>query len=465
MGLAIDCEVTVADRARRSSIRLRTTLVAVIIVAAAFVTGASALVTVLQQQLIIQIDTALRTRLDDLQTASTGGVRLPASLPDTGDEGVVQILGSDGVVITQSASIKDRLPLLRSATVGNTLIRTVEQAPIGETAAYRLATRRVVTADREVDLVVGASLDPTRENVHTLRHSLLLGIPLLLLLVGAVTWFVAGRVLAPVESIRATVADISASDLSQRVPEPAGGDEISLLARTMNQMLDRLQAASDRQRAFVGDASHEFRTPLASLQAQLDVLLANPQQIDRPHVVRRLHDDARRLQHLAEDLLFLAVHDDTQRMPERALVDLDELLINAVEPIRARNAVRVDISKVEGGRVLGDASQLTRLIANLLNNAEQHAVAQITVELRTTNAFVELIIADDGPGIPSVDRERIFERFTRLDAARQRQHGGAGLGLAIVKSITDAHNATIIVTDSNHGARIVVTLAAAAAAA
>jgi signal transduction histidine kinase len=284
---------------------------------------------------------------------------------------------------------------------------------------------------------------------------------LLLLLVGAVTWLAAGRVLAPVESIRATVADISASDLSQRVPEPTGRDEISRLARTMNQTLDRLQAASDQQRAFVSDASHEFRTPLASLQAQLDVLLANPQRIDRRHVVRRLHEDARRLQHLAEDLLFLAVHDDRQREPVRALVDLDELLINEVEPIRARNAVHVDISKVEGGRVLGDASQLTRLIANLLDNAEQHAVDQITVELHTTDATVELVIADDGPGIPVVDRERIFERFTRLDAARQRRHGGAGLGLSIVKSIADAHNATIVVADSNHGARIVVTLAAA----
>jgi signal transduction histidine kinase len=230
----------------------------------------------------------------------------------------------------------------------------------------------------------------------------------------------------------------------------------------MNQTLDRLQAASDKQRAFVGDAAHELRTPLASLQAQLDVLLANPQQIDRPHAVRRLHEDARRLQHLAEDLLFLAVHDDGQRIPERALVDLDELVIRAVEPIRARNAVKVDISKVEGGRILGDAGQMTRLITNLLDNAEQHAVDRITVELHTTGGTVELIIADDGPGIPVVDRERIFERFTRLDAARQRQHGGAGLGLAIVKSIADAHNAIITVDDSNHGARILVALAAAA---
>ena len=449
-----------ADIVRGASIRLRTTLIAVTIVAVALITGATALVTGLQHQLITEIDTALRTRLDDLQTASTGGIRLPASLPNTGDEGtVVQIVGGDGVVMTQSANIKERTPLIASSPAGVTQIRTFEQAPIGDTAAYRLAIRRAVFSDREVDLVVGASLDPSRESVYTLRRSLLLGIPLLLLLVGAVTWLAAGRVLAPVESIRATVADISASDLSQRVPEPTGRDEISRLARTMNQTLDRLQVASDKQRAFVGNASHEFRTPLASLLAQLEVLLANPQQIDQPLVVRRLHEDARRLQHLADDLLFLAAHDDTQREPVRALVDLDELLIRAVEPIRAHDSVKVDISKVKGGRVLGDASQLARLIGNLLDNAEHHAVDQITVELQTTNATVELIIADDGPGIPVVDRERIFERFTRLDAARQRQHGGAGLGLAIVKSIAVAHNATIFVADSNRGARIVVTLA------
>jgi signal transduction histidine kinase len=463
VGLAIDCEVTVADRVRGASIRLRTTLIAVTIVAAAFVTGATALVAVLQHQLITEIDTALRTRLDDLQTTSTGGIRLPASLPDTGDEGtVVQILGADGAVITQSTNIKQRIPLIASSPAGITQIRTLEQAPIGDTAAYRLAVRRAVSSDREIDLVVGSSLDPTRESVYTLRRSLLLGIPLLLLLVGAVTWFAAGRVLAPVESIRATMADISASDLSRRVSEPTGRDEISRLARTMNQTLDRLQAASDKQRAFVGDASHEFRTPLASLLAQLEVLLANPERIDQPLVVRRLHEDARRLQHLADDLLFLAVHDDGQRQPVRALVDLDELVIRAVEPIRAHDTVKVDISKVEGGRVLGDASQLARLLANLLDNAEQHAIDQITVELHTTDATVELIIADDGPGIPVVDRERIFERFTRLDAARQRQQGGAGLGLAIVKSIANEHDATITVADSNHGARIVVTLATAA---
>jgi signal transduction histidine kinase len=455
--------VTVADFVRGASIRLRTTLIAVTIVAAVSFAGATVLVAVLQHQLITQIDTALRTRLDDLQTASAGGIRLPASLPNTGDEGtVVQIVDDTGVVMTQSANIRDRTALMASSPAGITQIRTLEQAPIGDTAAYRLANRRVVSAGRNVDVVVGASLDPTRESVYTLRRSLLLGVPLLLLLVGAVTWFAAGRVLTPVESIRATMADISASDLSQRVPQPTGRDEISRLARTMNQTLDRLQAASDKQRAFVGDASHEFRTPLASLLAQLEVLLANPERIDQPLVVRRLHEDARRLQHLAEDLLFLAVHDDGQRQPVRALVDLDELVIRAVEPIRAHDLVKVDISKVEGGRVLGDASQLARLITNLLDNAEQHAIDQITVELHTTDATVELIVADDGPGIPVIDRERIFERFTRLDAARQRQHGGAGLGLAIVKSIADAHLATIAVADSTHGARIVVTLAAAA---
>jgi signal transduction histidine kinase len=460
--LATDCGVTVAEAMRRGSIRLRTTALAVTIVAAAFVVGATALVSVLQHQLVVEIDTALRTRLDDLQTAFTGGIHLPASLPDTGDEGtVVQIIGGDAAVITQSANINDRSPLIASDPAGLTRIRTVEQARIGDTAAYRLGVRRVVSGDREVDVVVGAALDPSRESVSTLRRSLALGIPLLLLVVGAITWLSAGRVLAPVESIRSTVADISASDLSQRVPEPIGRDEISRLARTMNQTLDRLQAASDKQRAFVGDASHEFRTPIASLLAQLDVLLANPQPINEPQVVRRLHHDARRLQYLADDLLFLAVHDDGQREPVRALVDLDELVINAVEPIRARKIVRVDISKVAGGRVLGDARQLNRLISNLLDNAEQHAVGHVTVELRTTGTTVELVIADDGPGIPAADRARIFERFTRLDAARQRQHGGAGLGLAIVKSIADSHNAVISVADSNKGTRMVFAMAAA----
>lgn len=444
---------------RRLSIRLRTALVATGIVAAAGAGGGIALIEILRHQLSAGIDRALATRLEEIRANTAAGVALPTSLPNTGDEGtVVQIFGANGTVGTQSANINDRAPLApMPIDATSTTFRTIEQAPIGDIAAYRVAVKQLSALGDAV--LVGASLDATRESLHTLRSSLFVGIPALLGCVGAVTWFAAGRVLAPVESIRSAVADISASDLARRVPEPAGRDEISRLASTMNQMLHRLDAAGIRQRAFVADASHELRTPLTSMQTQLDVALANPAHADWDRLGRQLHADTTRLQQMADDLLFLAVAEEGP--PPRAdIVDLDELIVRVVEPLRFRGRVRVDLSGVAGGRVLGDPNQLTRLLSNLVDNAERHANALITIELRATDCGVELVVADDGPGIPADERERIFERFTRLDPARQRQLGGAGLGLSIVRTIADTHAATIVVADQPRGTRIVVTFPA-----
>jgi signal transduction histidine kinase len=267
-----------------------------------------------------------------------------------------------------------------------------------------------------------------------------------------------GRALAPVEAIRLTVADISATDLDRRVPEPSGGDEIARLARTMNAMLARVDAAGRRQRAFVADASHELRTPLASVQAQLDVGLVRPDETDWFALASQLRSDTARVQQLADNLLFLAVADDAKSMAERKPVDLDEIVLRAVEPARFRGRVRIDLTGVGAARVIGDESQLGRMVTNLIDNAERHATSIVAVELRQTAEFVTLAVIDDGPGIAAEDRTRVFERFTRLDAARQRTDGGAGLGLSIVRDIVDAHGGMVMFANVAVGAKAVVTI-------
>ena len=444
----------------RLSIRVRTTLAATAIVALAIAASGVGLLRLLERQVVKGVDSGLRARLDELQ-ASGRDLILPPTLPDTGDEGsIVQVIGTDGSVISQSANITDRTPIVTLAPNGAPLIRTVEQARIADIATYRVATRRIQGPSGALDVVVGASLDPGRESVATMRRVLLFGMPVMLGAVALATWFSVGRVLAPVESIRSTVADISATDLDRRVPEPVGGDEIARLARTMNEMLARLDAGGRRQRAFVADASHELRTPLASLQTQLDVALNRSEQTDWPSAVEQLRDDVHRVRQLAENLLFLAVADDSDIASTVELVDLDELVLRVVEPIRLQGRVQLDLTKVGAARVRGDASQLGRMLVNLLDNAERYAANRVTVSLQQNAATTTIVIGDDGPGIPPHERERVFERFARVDSARRRRDGGAGLGLAIAKAIILAHGGTIAIGEKTPGTDFVVTLPA-----
>jgi signal transduction histidine kinase len=375
---------------------------------------------------------------------------------------VAQIVRAPSTVVARSADIAPGR--LLSSTVpprGRTVIATVDHPPVGDGSAYRVGARLVAGAGADTTVVLAAaSLEPTEEALAAVRRVLLVGIPALLLLVAAVTWVAVGRALAPVEAMRRTVADISLSALDQRVPEPSVRDEIGRLAATMNDMLGRLEAANARQRAFVADASHELRSPLASIQTQLDVALAHPEQADWPTVATQIAADSWRLQRMVDDLLFLATGDERARPARQVEVDLDELVLAAVLPVRARGRVRVDVAGVSGGRLHGDPAGLERLVANLVENAERHARGFMSVAVNQTNGTVELTVADDGPGIAVADQERIFERFTRVDEARDREHGGAGLGLAIARDVAVAHGGTITAVSASPdpGTRFVVRL-------
>ncbi|WP_309111845.1 ATP-binding protein [Saccharothrix sp.] len=273
--------------------------------------------------------------------------------------------------------------------------------------------------------------------VDAVRTFLWWAVPLTALLIGLVAWFAVGRALRPVAAIRREVAEISAHDPDRRVPVPAARDEIADLADTMNDMLARLAAGMARQRRFASDASHELRTPLASLRTQLEVLLAHPDRIDWRRTNENAVLDLERMQAVVADLMLLTRVEGLP--PVREDVDLAALAGVPGPPVV----------------VAGSPPQLQRLVRNLVDNAERHKASTVTVTVEARDGWAVLTVADDGPGVPEADRERVFERFVRLDEGRARDEGGAGLGLALVREIAQAHGGTAVVED---GARFVVRL-------
>nr|WP_096215378.1 ATP-binding protein [Streptomyces sp. 2323.1] len=311
----------------------------------------------------------------------------------------------------------------------------------GKVAGYRFAAVEAKDSrGAEVTVRAGSALAPEEDAVASVRDAMLIGLPLLLVVVAGVTWLVTRRALRPVEGIRGEMAAITAStDLSRRVPVPSSRDEIGRLARTTNETLAALELSVERQRRFVADASHELRSPIASLRTQLEVAVAHPELLDVPGAVV----DTVRLQRLAADLLLLARLDAGER-PADTRVDLAAMVREETSQ-RVADRVPVQIGELAGGEVAGSRSQLARVLGNLLDNAQRHAAGVVRVAVAREGEDVALRVEDDGPGVPEGERERIFERFVRLDDARARDDGGAGLGLAIARDVAVRHGGSLAV--------------------
>ncbi|MER6436112.1 HAMP domain-containing sensor histidine kinase [Streptomyces sp. NPDC001185] len=312
----------------------------------------------------------------------------------------------------------------------------------GDTADYRFAAVEVsVQSKGALTVYAGAPLAAEQAAVRTALTVMLTGLPLLLAVVAAVTWRVTRRALRPVEGIRSEMAAITASeDLARRVPVPDTQDEVAGLARTTNETLAALETSVERQRRFVADASHELRSPIASLRTQLEVGAAHPELLDVTGAV----EDTVRLQRLAADLLLLARLDAGER-PSGTRFDLAAL---AREEVSRRPGVTAHCASAE---VVGSRGQLARLLGNLLDNARRHARSRVAVTVRTDGPWAVLEVADDGAGVPAAERERIFERFVRLDEARSRDDGGAGLGLAIARDVARRHGGTLTAGEAAEG--------------
>jgi len=461
-----------ADRTRSgrrfaglASIRARLTAAACLVVAGALIVGAAVILTVLRHTLDENLDDAAVQRARDVALQIETNT-LDSTLPVHGDEDAfIEVRDVAGRAVARSSNLtQDRPVATFRPDDDDPEIRTQKIPVSGEEDDFRIvALNALGPTYGAVTIYVVASLDRVKETATAVRHLLRWGVPLLVALVGAIAWFVVGRALRPVEAMRAEVAEITAKDLGRRVPVPRARDEIGRLATTMNDMLDRLQHSAERERRFVADASHELQSPLASSLADLEVALAHPESTEWEATARAVVADNERMTRLVGDLLFLAQSDNNgASQAKRTLVDLDEVVREEVARLRPPEGLIVDVSGVSPAEVRGDADQLARVVRNLLENASSYARTAITVTVSTNGTDrAELTVADDGPGVPADQRDRIFQRFTRLDDSRSRATGGTGLGLAIAREIVESHRGTIDLDHSAGGARFVVRLPAA----
>ncbi|MGW3128358.1 sensor histidine kinase [Streptomyces sp. NPDC001076] len=328
---------------------------------------------------------------------------------------------------------------------------------LADISAHELSSDKVaalgVAADATLRVYV-VVLPNTAEAIAETTDLLLLRAGLVsVVLIAAVTYFAVRIALRPVEAIRVLTASVTASDPRERVTVPATGHEIAALATTINTTLQRLDNAAARQRRFVADAAHELRSPLTTLLASLEVALAYPERTDWPAAATTAARQTRRLQALAEDLLLLARLDTRTPPTGRETIDLTALASRLTEqyPLTER-PLTLTCDSTAPAHVHGDPDEHERLLRNLIDNAARHAAHRIQITIRNQDDWVVLTVHDDGPGVPTEDAERIFERFVRLDDARSRDHGGTGLGLAIARDLAHRHRGTLTLTPRTLGA-------------
>lgn len=429
---------------RLASVRLRTTFVAVVVVGVALAAGAVTLVLLLRDQLTDDVRRAAQLRAEDVASVIDAGATLGQLSVD--DDVFVQVVAPDGEVVAASSNVEGAPAV-------------VELEP-GESAEVDvpfdddpfLAVAVATESDDEMLTVVAArTLDSVEESTATAARLLAIGYPILMVLVGFTTWKVTGRALAPVEAMRQEVEAISAEQLHRRVPAPPGRDEIARLADTMNHMLDRLERSQEEQRRFVSDASHELRSPVASIRQHAEVARSHPASTSVSELADSVLAEDLRVQRLVDDLLLLARADEGGLELRRRPVDLDDIVFEEAGRLRSTTPLRVDTTKVSAGRVVADESALQRVVRNVAENAARHARARVEFELFEHDGSTVLRVDDDGPGIARIDRERVFERFVRLEDSRARSGGGSGLGLAIVAELVTAQGGKVSVAEGTLG--------------
>lgn len=449
------------------TVRFRITFVAALVVALVLAAVGASLLVVQARQLDDDLDESLRRRADDVLA---GGVPMadgaPMMLPSSaGDEVVVQVISADGAVVAATENALGVGPIAAAPDSASDVFTTVDALPV-EDDEYRILSRAATLDGAEVVVHVAENTDDLRELVGRLRAAVAVAIPIAVVVLAALVWWLVGRTLRPVEAIRTEVAGLGPGQLGRRVPQPDTGDEIDRLAATMNEMLARLDDANRRQQQFVADASHELRSPLARMRTELETGLGGTPQGDvAPSTARSVIEEIDELTALVDDLLVLARSDSGRASAERRPVDLDDLVFDEVEAVRrSGTGVVLDVSDVSAAQVLGEPGELRRVVRNLLDNAVRHGESRVQVALQELAAdagreWAVLTVTDDGPGVPADQAEVVFERFTRLDGARSRGAGGTGLGLAIARDVVERHGGALAL-DVTHrgGARFVMRL-------
>lgn len=458
---------------RRLGLRSRLTIAATALVAVALAAGGLLLVVGLRAALVGSLDAAALQRARDVAELVDRG-QLSDPIPVVGGTAAVQVVNAAGQVLAVSpgadhlVAIVERqdLPSMRDGAA-----RDVDGARMGISDRLRVVAAPAGTDAAPRTVLVAVSLGQVTDTVSLVATATAVTVPVLVLAFALLCWLLAGSVLRPVAELRRGADEITGTGAARRLPVPAAVDEIHRLAGTLNDMLDRLGAASTRQRTFVADAAHELRNPLAAVRTQLEVARRHPSAAGWEETADGVLADVARLSRLVDDLLLLARLDDAGQAPRMnaaardsrggphvVAVDLVDIATSAAAGQRS-GRVPVAVAQEAGPAVVdGDADALARVVANLVDNAVRHARTSVTLDVRTQDGMAELVVLDDGPGVAAADRERVFERFTRLDEGRGRDAGGSGLGLAIVRELVRAHGGDVVLSDADPGLRAVVRL-------
>jgi signal transduction histidine kinase len=449
---------------RRQGVRMRSTIVGTCLVAIALVIGAAVMLFMLHRadNRSMYDSTSYRAyeMADYIRQGGIAGIPAEELMVGSGVD-IIQVIDNDGRVVASSPGApavpltSERPAPWTSTAVEGRLVPDDDDEFCATIAGARHG------AD-EFTVFAAVSTNAYRQGFVNTALLLALELPILVILSGLAIYFFVGRALRPVGKITEQVTAITGSDLSLRVPVPSTDDEITRLADTMNAMLARLDQSHDAQLRFVGDASHEMRSPLTTVVGILDLADDTDSAVDLQTVRTILLPEARRLQNMVDDLLLLARADE-HGVPLRIRdVDLDDVVSAEAHRLRSLGLARVETSIVPI-RMSGDADKLGRALRNVAENAVHHAESTIRFEMALDEATgtATISVTDDGPGVPEDQRAIIFERFTRLDVDR-RHRGGSGLGLSIVYEIVRAHGGTVTVVDPPagfaHGATFVITL-------
>jgi signal transduction histidine kinase len=425
-----------------------------VVLVALMVAGAG-LAIILYRSLLSGVDDAAAGRVRHVVAALQydSGTELDAALMGTDQRVVaVQVIDGSGVVIQDSQSAPHR-PLIAPVTVGARLRTGLADNAVPD-GDMRISGQTVDGKGGRYTVLVAAGSEGVETTVKTVIVLLAGAAPIVTVVAAAATYRLVHRSLRSVDAIRTRVADISTSDLAERVPVPSNHDEISALAITMNEMLARIEAGHAAQRRFVGDASHELRSPVAAIISALDVAAVHPELLDDELVASTLRPEAHRMEALVEDLLLLARADERGLTLRRRDVDLDDVASREMGRLLRETSVTIDADLVPT-RLVGDAGGLSRVLRNLLENAVRHATARVELRVAPDEGNAVMTVGDDGPGIPEEDRARVFDRFVRLDSDRARTGGGPGLGLAIVSEVVAAHGGTVTIGDRPGGGALV----------
>jgi heavy metal sensor kinase len=459
------------------SLRLRLALTSTTLTAGALLLIGVLLHLLFARSLYDQLDARIRSQTRNLaaylQRVATE-VKVPPGRP-AGERGrevakrLAHELG-EGITLAQNSYVQLSDPAGRLTYVSSNLgtarlstdgaerpgplsVASVAQPGLGR---LRQASTRVLLPWGEYRLVTAASLAPANQAIAALDRVFLFALPLTFSLVALVGFVMADRALRPVARITAAARAIRAGDLERRIALAGPADELKELADTFDEMIAALEALLRAQQQFLADASHELRTPLTVLLSALEITRRGPEPdaASLRETLATLHDEARRMKRLVDDLMLLARTDTGEQVLRLEPVDLGPLLTAVRESARwmapdRRLTLRLD----DDPRVLGDPDRLRQLLLNLLDNAVRHTApgGSVTLALGTADECALISVTDDGEGIPAEHLPRVFDRFYRADRARGREAGGAGLGLAICRWIAEAHRGRLTVESQAPG--------------